>query len=117
MPNDTESSGITADTALRLSKALDPTHVFTAQLWGDPRAMSAALREVKLTFGADNSVAPNQNLLQAAVREFARTSLVANFTQLKYVCYGVAVPVSSARGVADERRPVAISTSRRRNSS
>jgi hypothetical protein len=77
----------------RLQIAMDPQGIFNAVVWGNPRPMTAALREVRKTLGGGDGVKPSDDILQASMRSFASTQEVASFTALKYVCYGVTLPV------------------------
>ncbi|WP_164846120.1 EH signature domain-containing protein [Inhella crocodyli] len=75
---------------------MEPQRVFHAPVWGDPKAMSLALKEVRKAFGSEDTVRPNYDVLQRALKGFAQTQTVANFNELKYVCYGVSVPIADA---------------------
>ena len=82
------------DLRARLSSELSPSQVFRSQVWGNPRAMTLALRKLKRDLGDGATVAPGPDVLQASLARFATTQEVENFTELKYVCYGVSVPLA-----------------------
>ena len=81
----------------RLLAAMDPRQIFHAPVWGNPRVMTEALRDIKRTFGGNEDDSPTNDVLQESLRRFALTQEVANFTELKYICYGVAAPVGGQR--------------------
>lgn len=81
-----------------LAASFSATHASHATAWGDPKAMSSALRELRRSLGGgDGLEMPQRDVLVEAVREFGRRRKAANFRQLKYVCYGVTLPVESAQ--------------------
>ena len=62
--------------------------------WGDPKAMKAALKGVRQVFGAGSGMeCPSREEMATAVRTFFRERSAATFTQLKYVCYGISLPL------------------------
>jgi hypothetical protein len=63
--------------------------------------MTVALRDVRKALGSGAEGPPAQDMLQRVLQTFVQTQTVANFNELKYVCYGVSVPVS-----ADGRRVI-----------
>ena len=77
----------------QLLEAMAPNLVFRSPVWGNARAMSEALRDVRKTFSGSSAELPDRNVLQDSLRRFASTKTVANFSELKHVCYGVTVPV------------------------
>ena len=79
----------------RLRSAMDPRRTFHAQVWGAPKAMSSALREVRKAFGEEVEDLPQDSVLQDALQQFAATRKVASFTELKYVCHGLTTPIGS----------------------
>lgn len=81
--------------ARRLQEAMEPAQVFRSPIWGNPRAMSEALRDVRRTFSASDADLPANDVLQRSLQRFVNTGRVANFTELKHVCYGVTVPLGS----------------------
>lgn len=75
--------------------------------WGDPRAMTLALKTVKQAFGGgDDAERPPNATLVSAVRSFFRSRQIASFAELKYVCYGVAVPVDADGKRLIDRAPL-----------
>lgn len=81
-----------------LAADFSANHASHATAWGDPKAMSNALRELKRSLGGGNGLdVPQRDVLVEAVREFGRRRKAANFRQLKYVCYGVTLPVESTQ--------------------
>lgn len=77
----------------RLATEMGSAQVFRAPVWGNPHAMTEALRLLKrdLSEAEPSELAPDQ--VQASLRRFGATQQVQNFTELKYVCYGISVPV------------------------
>ncbi len=90
----------------RLNAAMEPRLVFRAPVWGNPRAMTAALRDVRKTFSSGEGAVPAKDVLQAALRRFAMTQTVASFTELKHLCYGVSVPVGENQWRLIDREPL-----------
>lgn len=81
----------------RLMAAMNPQHSAHATAWGNPRAMSESLREIRKAMGEGTEEVLHTDRLQQSLQCFASTQRVANFTELKYVCYGVTVPVGQTR--------------------
>jgi hypothetical protein len=79
----------------RLRAELDPQHIFQSPGWADTRVMTEALRIIKRDLGGNDGGEPTQDVLQESLQRFADTRQVANFTELKYVCYGVTVPLEN----------------------
>ena len=77
----------------RLLVELVPMHSAHASEWGNPRVMSEALRNVRRDLGGDGGRPPTDDLLRSSIQQFVKNGKVSNFTELKYVCYGVTVPV------------------------
>lgn len=77
----------------RLLTELAPQNIFHSPTWGNPRVMTEALRSIKHDLGGNDGGAPGEDLLKSSLQRFVKTRHVDNFTQLKYVCYGVTVPV------------------------
>lgn len=90
----------------RLRADLDPRQIFHAPVWGNPRAMSEALRAVRRDLGESEDDAPAKDVLQLSLRSFVDTKNVTNFTELKYVCYGVTVPIGDAGPRVIDRTPL-----------
>ncbi len=90
----------------QLLAAMAPNQIFRAPVWGSPRAMAEALRDVRKTFSGSEVGLPDKNVLQDSLRRFASTQSVANFTELKHVCYGVTVPVGENKWCLIDRAPL-----------
>lgn len=90
----------------RLQEAMAPAQVFRAPVWGNPRAMSDALRDVRRTLSASDAGLPATDVLQRSLHRFISTGSVASFTQLKHVCYGVTVPLGSSQWSLIDRPPL-----------
>lgn len=72
---------------------MTPRHMAHGVAWGNPRVMTEALRSVRRDLGGDNGQPPTDDSLKSALQNFVKTQQVASFTELKYVCHGVTVPV------------------------
>lgn len=77
----------------RLRSELNVYHAVHATEWGNPRAMTEALKRIRHDLGGDGGDKPEEDKLLAALQSFAKSGQVASFTELKYVCYGATVPV------------------------
>lgn len=73
--------------------------------WGNPRAMTEVLRGIKRDLGGADGTEPTSDQVKKASQWFAANRQVRNFTELKYVCYGVLVPIDGETGprVIDDR--------------
>lgn len=76
---------------------MDPQQIFHGTVWGNPRPMTEALRVLRTTLGGGGEGPPSVDMLEQALQMFVTTQRVANFTELKYVCYGVTVPIGQLR--------------------
>lgn len=74
-----------------LQAELDSSHFHHGLEWGNPRAMSVALKEIRRTFGGEGVDVPETDVLLATLLRFAQTLKAATFTELKYVCFGLTV--------------------------
>ena len=90
----------------RLSAAMEPAQIFQATTWGNPRPMTAVLRDIKRAFGGNEVDLPTEDLLQVLMRKFAVKKEVASFIELKSVCYGITVPVSANHWRLIDRAPL-----------
>ncbi|WP_115662412.1 EH signature domain-containing protein [Cupriavidus taiwanensis] len=81
----------------RLAEAMSEAEVFRALEWGNPRAMTQALRDLRHGLVDVGEVAPSKDQVQASLQRFGATQRVDNFTELKYVCHGITVPVGEER--------------------
>lgn len=79
-----------SDAASELRESLHHalTDTFAAPGWGEPQAMSRALKEVRKSF---DSAAPaaSQQSIATSVWAFRTTGKLASFRDLKYACYGL----------------------------
>ena len=71
----------------RLSSELDMSHATDAAAWGNPRAMTEVLRQLRRDLGGNGDERPNDDHLQRALFRFVKDSQVSSFTDLKYVCW------------------------------
>jgi hypothetical protein len=55
--------------------------------------MTEALRSVQRDLGGTDDAPLSDDLLKLSLQKFHKTQQVGNFTELKYVCHGVTVPV------------------------
>ena len=90
----------------RLLAAANPQQIFRAPVWGNPRVMTEALRNLKRELGASDAGPPTGDVLQSSLRNFGSTQEVGNFTELKYICYGVTVPVGESQWRVIDRKPL-----------
>jgi hypothetical protein len=81
----------------KLSVALSHRQVSAASAWGNPKMMTEVLRTIQSDFEGTDGKPPTQDVLAKALNHFTQTQEVANFTELKYVCYGVTVPVGQTQ--------------------
>lgn len=77
----------------RLRSEFNVNQAVHAIEWGNPRAMTEALKRVRHDLGGAGNDKPAEDLLQAVLLRFAKSSQVVSFTELKYVCYGSTVHV------------------------
>lgn len=95
------------DLRARLKAALVLPHGHRESGWAPPdQPMAAALKQTLRDFGSDRDVRPDGQAMVAAVRAFWRSREVSNFNQLKYVCYGLAVPVDADGTRVIDRAPL-----------
>jgi hypothetical protein len=90
----------------RLLAAADPQQIFRTPVWGNPRVMTEALRNLKRELGASDAGPPTGDVMQSSLRNFGSTQEVGNFTELKYICYGVTVPVGESQWRVIDRKPL-----------
>lgn len=79
----------------RLREQTAPHKIFPATEWGSPRGMTEVLRQIKREFGNEIGESINVDRVKAALTHFVKTKDVENFTQLKYLSYGLLLPVTS----------------------
>ena len=90
----------------RLQAAMAPREIFHATVWGDPKAMTDALREIQRDIGGTAVDKPHADVLKASLNQFASSKRVGSFTELKYVCFGVTVPVGEEQWRIIDRPPL-----------
>jgi hypothetical protein len=75
--------------------------------WAPPdHPMAMALKQTLRDFGSDREARPDGQAMLAAVRAFWRKGQVESFNQLKYVCYGLAVPMDTDGSRLIDREPL-----------
>ena len=82
--------------ALRVSlrEQTAPHNVFTATVWGNPRAMTEVLKNIKRELGNEGAERINVDRVKIALTKFFKTQEIENFAQLKYLCHGLLLPAS-----------------------
>lgn len=70
------------------------------------KPMAEALKRVQAELGSAAEARPQTDQMVAAVRDFMRHQRVRNFNQLKYVCYGLAVPLDADNTRLIDRKPL-----------
>lgn len=88
----------------RLLAAAEPPQIFCAPVWGNPRVMTEALHSLKRDLSVGDGGPPAIDQLHASLQRFGSTQEVSSFTELKYVCYGVTVPVGENHWRLIDRR-------------
>lgn len=91
-------SGATALELLRsrMARSLDLGRALSVEPLANSRRMSEVLRTLQRELGEEGSARPSEDLVKTALITFARTGEVVNPQRLKYLCYGLAVPIGSA---------------------
>jgi hypothetical protein len=79
---------------VRLREQTAPHNVFTATVWGNPRAMTEVLKKIKRELGNEGAESINVDRVKIALTKFVKTQEVENFTQLKYLCHGLLLPAA-----------------------
>lgn len=91
----------------RLSQALTLPQASKTQSWAPVDApMAHALRKTVDALGIDRDTRPPNDAMVEAVQAFWRDRQIKNFNQLKYICYGLAVPVDRAGNRLIDRAPL-----------
>jgi hypothetical protein len=75
-----------------LNEQFNPRLVLHGVTFGDSRAMSKVLKEIKRDLG-ESEGRPSEDLLFKAIKKFATNGSTDTFTELKHVCYGAETPV------------------------
>lgn len=89
----------------RLQAEMSPKQISKAVQWGNPRMMTEALRSLQRVLGGDGGAVPPNDVLRSSLQAFVKTQQVASFTQLKYVCYGVTVPIGNDQWRLIDKQP------------
>ncbi len=79
---------------VRLREQTASHNVFTATVWGNPRAMTEVLKNIKRELGNEGAERINVDRVKIALTKFVRTQDIENFTQLKYLCHGLLLPAA-----------------------
>lgn len=79
---------------VRLREQTAPHNVFTATVWGNPRAMTEVLKTIKRDLGNEGAQSIDVDRVKIALEKFVKTQEVENFTQLKYLCHGLLLPAA-----------------------
>lgn len=77
----------------KLRQALEISNTNTAQPWGNPRPMHEMLTSIKRDLGGQADTKPPQDQVKASLLQFYKNRELPSFNNLKYVCYGITVPV------------------------
>jgi hypothetical protein len=77
----------------RLREQTAPHQIFPATEWGSPRGMTEVLKRIRRDFGNEVGESINVDRVKVALAQFVQTQDIQNFTQLKYLCFGVLLPV------------------------
>lgn len=75
-----------------LHGSFDSRNVLHGVTFGNPRAMSQILKEIKRDLG-DSEGKPSQDLIINAIKKFDIKGDIDTFVELKYVCYGIETPI------------------------
>lgn len=76
------------------------------QPWGAPQAMTQALKELRRVLGDGDAAMPSSDVMQSTLRRFEVTQEAKSFIELKYVCYGVTLPVGDSGWRIIDRPPL-----------
>lgn len=90
----------------QLRDRLAPRTIFSAPVWGDPRAMSEMLKVIRRELGNELANVTDTDKLKEAIISFARDAEVRNFNQLKYLCHGLLVQVGQDHWCLLDREPL-----------
>lgn len=80
----------------QLADAMSKAQIFRAQEWGNPKAMTHVLREIRKVLIDEGDEPMHSDKVQASLLRFGATRRVESFIELKYVCHGITVPVGDA---------------------
>lgn len=87
----------------RLHEQTAPHHIFPATVWGNPHAMTAVLKRIRQELGSEGVETIDIDRVKVALAKFSKTQEVENFTQLKYLCHGLLLPVDGKGGALIDR--------------
>ena len=90
----------------RLRAEFSGTHRNDAVPWGNPKVMTEVLKQIRRDVGGDAMDKPDDNRLQKTLNSFARKQKVNSFNELKYVCYGITVPLGDEQWRIIDREPL-----------
>lgn len=90
----------------RLRTDFSGAHRNDAVPWGNPKVMTEVLKQIQRDVGGDVMDKPDDNRLQKTLKSFARKNKVDSFNELKYVCYGITVPVGEEQWRIIDREPL-----------
>lgn len=76
-----------------LRQALSLRNSDTAQHWGNPKAMHEMLLSIQRDLGSQVDKRPPEDQVKASLLQFHKTRELPSFNNLKYVCYGITVPI------------------------
>ncbi len=76
-----------------LHQALALKNTSPTQPWGHPTAMHEVLASIQRDLGAQADTRPPQDKVEASLLHYQKTRELPNFNSLKYVCYGITVPI------------------------
>lgn len=76
-----------------LRQALELRNTNTAQPWGNPTPMHEMLTSIKRDLGGLADTSPAQDKVKASLLHYQKTRELPSFNSLKYVCYGITVPI------------------------
>lgn len=76
-----------------LHQALELRNNSATQLWGNPKAMHEMLASIQRDLGGQADTRPPQDKVEASLLHYQKTRELPNFNSLKYVCYGITVPI------------------------
>jgi hypothetical protein len=77
----------------RLRQAMSLRSTDTAQHWGNSKAMHEMLLSIQRDLGGQADTKPPEDQVKASLLQFHKTRELPSFNNLKYVCYGITVPI------------------------
>lgn len=76
-----------------LRQAMSLRSTDTAQHWGNTKAMHEMLLSIQRDLGGQADTRPAEDQVKASLLQFHKTRALPSFNNLKYVCYGITVPI------------------------